>query len=612
MVREASARRPIAGAFAVLALACVPYLDALANDFTLDDRLVAKAFDDNGEPNPFVAEPRPITDYFKNHYWAARYPASELYRPVTVASYALVYQALGRRLGEAGEAVAQHAVNVALHGLCALVALGLLLRFGVPGPGAWAGAAVFATHAIHTEVVAGVVGRAELLGFACGGLGVWLLGRGCREAILAVFCFAVAFFSKENAVAWAPFGVLYEWLRTGRLPRALAAVGCTAAPALCGFLALRAAALADLPPVTVAGVANPLFDVSAADRVRTAAWVWAHGLGLLVWPAGLVSDYGPATFAVETRWASVRVAAGLGALVGVAVLGGWAWRRKRPAWALAAAATLGFSLITSNLLFPIGTIFAERLWFAPSLGLALAVAGAWRRRWRRALAVFCSLWIAGNVARTVDRVADWRDDLTLASADVATNPRSARLQARYARALAWSGRVEAAVPHMAAAIAIAPRYARFYEEMGAWLARLGRREEAEIFLRRGLAAPEADPRTDRARLHARLGRLLAATDRADAAWPHLVEALRLGCEDVLALDTLLMLAPGRVAESRITRWIGIGERVAPLHPLWAYHRAEQARRLGDRAAEARARAMLDQLLHAPWCTPEVRDLMRRR
>ena len=62
-------------------------------------------------------------------------------------------------------------------------------------------------------------------------------------------------------------------------------------------------------------------------------------------------------------------------LGGVAVVGVWAARRH-PLLLLACGAFLGLSFAGSNLAVPIETVFAERLYYAPSVGLALAVAWA--------------------------------------------------------------------------------------------------------------------------------------------------------------------------------------------------------------------------------------------
>ena len=48
--------------------------------------------------------------------------------------------------------------------------------------------------------------------------------------------------------------------------------------------------------------------------------------------------------------------------------------RRHPLVFLAMACFLGFSFATSNVLFAIGTIFGERLYFTPSLGLGIFAA----------------------------------------------------------------------------------------------------------------------------------------------------------------------------------------------------------------------------------------------
>ena len=90
---------------AVLVLTFILYAPSLRNTFTLDDRVIAMAVRDSGEPNPMVAELQPLGRYFTTNYWNTASAADVLYRPLTVLSYALVYTCLGRHLeGESGEA----------------------------------------------------------------------------------------------------------------------------------------------------------------------------------------------------------------------------------------------------------------------------------------------------------------------------------------------------------------------------------------------------------------------------------------------------------------------------------------------------------------------------
>ncbi len=104
------------------------------------------------------------------------------------------------------------------------------------------------------------------------------------------------------------------------------------------------------------------------------------------------------------------------------------YRRNRTAFFFAALAFLTF-LPTSSLLFPIGTIMADRFLYLPSLGLVawlvLAIYAAQQRvAWKRFAPVLLCLIAVGFAARTWVRNLDWKDDLTLATAGVRASPNS--------------------------------------------------------------------------------------------------------------------------------------------------------------------------------------------
>jgi tetratricopeptide (TPR) repeat protein len=171
--------------------------------------------------------------------------------------------------------------------------------------------------------------------------------------------------------------------------------------------------------------------------------------------------------------------------------------------ALAAVAWLVFALPSSNLLFATGTIMAERLAYLPSLGICLAAghlgaAAAVRGgNQRKAVVVVAALLIAGYGARSAARVRDWKSNLTLAMADVATCPRSAKLQAGAGMFLAEAGRTDEAETHLRRAIAIYPEYAQMHYNLGVLLVRRGAREEAVEHLRRAIELAPGNPMPQR-------------------------------------------------------------------------------------------------------------------
>src|SRR5262249_42691264 len=167
--------------------------NSLRNGFTLDDRTLL-------EEDPRITSLARVPEILAGGY---RYgPLNSLYRPVTVLSFAL------NRAVTGPAPWGFHLVNVLLHAAATI----LVFRVGSTLLGrphvAFVAALLFALHPIHTEAVANVVGRAEIL-VAIGVLGALALllderpmtfGRGAAAAAL----FVLALLSKENGVALVP------------------------------------------------------------------------------------------------------------------------------------------------------------------------------------------------------------------------------------------------------------------------------------------------------------------------------------------------------------------------------------------------------------------------
>jgi len=439
-----------------------------------------------------------LGDYFTTSYWHGTGEVSELYRPVTILSFALT-NALRRGGGDPDhEALPHHGLNLLLHLAAVLAVFALVRALGGTPLMANAAAAAFGLHAVHSEVVATVVGRAELLAFVAGAGAALLHLRALRtppwpafglRAAAAVALF-VAFGAKESALAWAPFlavlGLAAEPRRSALRHGVLAAA--VAALPLAAFFVLRAQMLAALPgPVPeVEFVVNPLAHVDAATRVCTATALWGFGLLKTLLPLPCHADYGVATVALAH---SPLDPSCLGAAVALAgVLGGGLWfGRRQPLLLVAAAAFFGFGLLTSNLPFAIGTIFGERLYYTPSLGLALVVA-ALARRPRRWSAIALGAWLALSAAIVVPRNLVWRDDQTLFLHEAEAGTRSVRMLVCAAVVHETRGRADLAERLLRDALALEPEYALAWNNLGAVRLAAGDLDGASAALRRGFAA----------------------------------------------------------------------------------------------------------------------------
>lgn len=594
---------------AICAAVFLAYAPSLRNGFAMDDRLVAMGINDAGQPHPMVHELAPLGDYFRAPYWKGVDENDRLYRPLTILSFALRHHGFG------DDPFPEHLLNLVLHLGAVLLVHAILRALGAGDVPALLGALVFGLHAIHSEVVATVVGRSELLAFDFGGLGLlaFLRARSAPRApamlwlAASAVCLFAAFCSKESALAWLPFLVVFEAavLWRGGAPIAPRQLGGSLLRALlCGlpplalFLALRAAMIAARPgaPEPILFLVNPIADAEATVRVLTAVVVQGFALLLTLFPFRLACDYGAMVLPVVTAATDLRFLAVATALLAV-LAGGLVVRRRHPLLFLAVATFFGFLFITSNVPFPIGTIFGERLCYAPSLLCAFVVAWCFGRYGTPAAWFVLGLWLGASTLTILERNPVWRDDETLFLHEVQAQPRSVRMQTCAANVRANRGEAATAERHLRLATELDPENALAWNNLAATCLDAGRLDEAEQHVRRGLTSRHFSEREDLFKLHCNLGLVLARKGRLEEAAVAFGEGLARKPGFLRAWQELWQLrADGKLAAERLVAILAECERRSPNLPHWSAYRGLLAHSEGSFVqAEAALRQALAQL-----------------
>jgi len=462
-------------------LACVAvgvYANSLSNDFVYDDHAVV------------VGDQRShrlsrIGSLFAGPYWTVT--KRTLYRPVTLLSFALNHAVTGL------SAPGYRAVNLALHALVCISLYRLMtLLFGDFRSAVVAGA-VYAVHPIHVEAVVPIVGRSELLG----GLAVVLAmvlyvgdaargGRGLTWRYVGVVALAWAgMLSKESAIVVVGLVVAFDVWRRLCVPAERRERGWESyltSRFLWRYTGLLAAVIVVMTMrrwalgmvlgegVTFPMVDNPLAYESWLPRLLTGLVLFGKYIHLLITGYPLSCDYSPQAIPVA-RSLSVPVAWGLACLAGSFVCAGVSLRRRKTM-----AAAIGWFLISyapaANVLVLIGTTFAERLMYLPSVGVAmiwgLVVPAVASRLWRRGsktyralsipwVAAVAAVWVAYVVLAT-QRNRVWRTDEALFRDGLAKQPASARCQYNIGAWYASHGRLDEGMKHLRKAIEIVSSY----------------------------------------------------------------------------------------------------------------------------------------------------------
>ena len=523
-----TAIRWAAAASAILALAV--YFNSLQNDLVYDDLHVIVG-------NEAAHHPLDWRTILGTPSWFLQGNPSIQYRPLTTWTFALDYAVHGQK------PFGYHLVNVLAHaGVSVLVVL-LGASLGLSARTAALAGALFAVHPIHTEAVASVVGRAEIL---AAGLALLALlwqraaARGTRPLLAstaAVAAYGLALFAKEHAIGLlvvlpladlvaADGGSVGLFLRRLRGRRAAFYLALLAATA--GYLALRRAALGDL--IGGGGVGfgmidfqmNPAASAPTALRVLTALEVLALAVWLLVFPLHLSADYSYRHIPVVESVREPGVAAGLLLAAALAVLALILWRRRRVGFLWLALALASYGVV-ANILFPIGTIFAERLLYLPSVGFCALVAMALARPfrgWRRAAAgAVAAALVIGWGVRARARNPVWRDEVTIAESMVETAPDSAHAHHVLGTTYSNLGRNDEALRELARAIGIYPDDVTSLYNIGVIYQRTGHPLDALTVYRR---VTDLDPNNfpawvNRAAVNNSQGMFLPGLDYADKA-----------------------------------------------------------------------------------------------
>lgn len=423
------------------------YLNTLGHDYALDDAIVIteNMFTEQGvEGIPGLLKYDTFYGFFKVE-GKARLVAGGRYRPLTPVMFALERSLFG------DSPFMGHLINALLYGLlCTLLFFTLRrllrVRFGAETAGsvAFLAAILFAAHPLHTEAVANIKGRDEIVTLL-GSLAAWWAvlryvdDRKAWALPLAAAALFLALLSKEHAIAFLAVIPASLWFfRPALQPASMVRLWPLAVAAL-GFLVLRGSVIGwSMGHEPLEMLNNPFVKpgaggyvpFSAGERWGTVLFTLLLYLKLLVWPWPLTHDYYPRHIAIHDMGDPMSL---LGLVLylalAAAVLMGW---RKRTVWSFSAFFYLATLFLMSNILFPVGTTMSERFLFMPTVGFALALAWAtergmgagWGKALRYGLFGVAALW----GALTLMRNPVWKDNYSLFLTDVETSVNSAKLQ----------------------------------------------------------------------------------------------------------------------------------------------------------------------------------------
>jgi len=479
-------------ALLLLVLAFILYGNTLDNRYALDDVIVITG---NQYTQKGIKGVKDIMthDAFVGAYGEALNLSGGRYRPLSIVMFALEYQVWGIN------PYVNHFFNVLFFALTGMMIF-LILRTLLPLQNAWlpfVTALLFIVHPIHTEVVANIKSRDEIMVLfflLCSML--LFFRKGTISYVSSVILFFLGLLSKENAITFLAilpltcyFFAGYDLKKTALRCMPMLAVAVV-------YLLMRAQFAGMLGDrVTTDIMDAPYLHASFMEKTASIMWVLGKYVLLLFFPHPLSYDYSYNQVPL-VNWSSPVALLSLTIHVGLLV---YAIRKTKEKSVTAFAIYFYFITISivSNLVFNIGTPMAERFLYLSSFGFCLAISSVmqhygkpgfrikdkiqWKPVWVVPLGIIC---IAGS-AKTINRNKDWENNYTLYKKDIKTVPNSARARLYYGIELIGQydktgnpGFINQSIDEIRKSCEINPDFSYAFHNLGVAYQRVNRHDEA--------------------------------------------------------------------------------------------------------------------------------------
>lgn len=436
----------------------VAYADTLTLHYASDDRMII--FENDYTLKGFKGIPEVMTkDAFTGFFGDSQtLVAGGRYRPLSQITFIIEYELFGGSIrdkvgfhqapqneqlfSDSILPVMQHGGNLILFILLCIsiyAVLKLLFPkfenekwyFSVP----FLATLLFAVHPLHTEAVANIKGRDEIMSMLGAILALYASLRFVSDRkwwwlLLSFAAMLFGIFSKENAVTFLAVVPLSLWFL--EVPKKRGDYLLTLLPLVVAtviFLAARTHALGGMMNQSTSDLIlnNPFLHSTKAQTIATVILTWGIYLRLMIFPHPLTHDYYPHQIEI-TNFANPVVWFITAIIIGLIIFAIKTLKQKNVASYGILFFIITFS-ITSNLLFNVGTFMNERFLFTSLLGFTLIVAFLIQKLQKtkvsgKVMTVSVILLCLLYGGKTAARNLVWYDDIKLFTTDVKTSKNS--------------------------------------------------------------------------------------------------------------------------------------------------------------------------------------------
>ncbi|PCJ89612.1 MAG: hypothetical protein COA57_01720 [Flavobacteriales bacterium] len=415
-------------ALIIIALSFCLYCNTLFNEYALDDILVIN-------DNEFVKQgidgiPEIITtDFFLGYENVENDLAGGRYRPFSLVVFAIEYQLFGE------SPLIGHLINLLLYALLVFMLFRFLNAFVFKESQllSFLSVLIFTVHPIHTEVVANIKSRDEIIALLLLVVAMYsyfkhtLIKRNMLFLIAGLFCFFLALLTKESAITFLGIVPLLLYFFNDKSLKHASLLTLPFVFVTAGYLLVRNMVVGFESGQAGEILNAPFLYATAAQAFATKIFVLGKYLGLLVFPHPLSYDYSynqiPYLELFDFRFFISLLMNSF--LLVYAIM---QFKKK---------SVLSFSIIfyfitisiVSNFAVDIGAPMADRLLFQPSLGFSIAfgaiimkiIGNKKKLGWG-----LVGLMVFAGSFKTISRNLDWKNNNILFLKDVEACPNSAK------------------------------------------------------------------------------------------------------------------------------------------------------------------------------------------
>ncbi len=378
------------------------------------------------------------------------------YRPLSLVSFAIENSIFGNNPG------ASHFINVLLYAVLGMSVFILLNRLLIIKQTQFSNlihlpfltALLFIAHPVHTEAVANIKGRDEILSLLFSIIAIInfikYIDEEKNKNLFTGFLFLfLGMLSKENAITFSLIIPISVWFfRSPSYKQFFILTGVILSSAAIFLLLRQTFANPSLDKEVTELLNNPFYGSSSTEKFATIIYTFGKYLWLILLPVHLTNDYYPFHIEIQS-FSSSGTLISLFLCLTILTIGILQIRKKT----IISFSVLFFAItfsVVSNIFFPIGTFMSERFLFTPSLGYCLLLAYfislvpyyksgfiLFKKSKNysltpvsdffkiRKIQIILILIIGFYSTRTIARNFAWKNNYTLFSADINTSPNSA-------------------------------------------------------------------------------------------------------------------------------------------------------------------------------------------